>query len=30
LNPNKEGQKYLNLAEMLVGMEAVQVYQKGI
>ena len=30
LNPEKDGQKYLNLAEMLNGAEAVQMYMKGI
>ena len=30
LNPEKDGQKYLNLAEMLSGAEAVQMYLKGI
>ena len=30
LNPEKDGQKYLNLAEMLTGAEAVQMYLKGI
>lgn len=30
LNPNKEGRKYLNYAEMLTNMESLQMYQKGI
>eukprot|EP00347_Sterkiella_histriomuscorum_P001421 403372102 len=30
LNPNKEGRKYLNFAEMLTGADAVQMYRKGI
>jgi len=30
LNPNKDGQKYLNFAEMLKGQEAIQIYRKGI
>ena len=30
LNPQKEGQKYMNLAEMLRGAEAVQMYKQGI
>ena len=30
LNPEKDGQKYLNMAEMLCGADAVQMYQKGI
>lgn len=30
LNPNKDGHKYLNAAEMLSGHEAVQIYRKGI
>lgn len=30
LNPNKEGRKYFNLAEMLKGQEALDVYEKGI
>jgi len=30
LNPNSDGRKYLNLAEMLESQEAVQVYRTGI
>jgi tetratricopeptide (TPR) repeat protein len=30
LNPNKEGLKYLNYAEMLRGQESLQMYKKGI
>lgn len=30
LNPDKDGQKYLSLAEMLSGSDAVQMYSKGI
>ena len=30
LNPNKEGLKYLNFAEMLRGHESLQMYKKGI
>ena len=30
LNPNKEGLKYLNYAEMLRGQESLQLYRKGI
>lgn len=30
LNPNKEGRKYLNYAEMLSSTESVQMYKKGI
>lgn len=30
LNPNKEGRKYLNYAEMLKGHESLQMYKKGI
>ena len=30
LNPNREGRKYLNFAEMLNGNESLQMYKKGI
>ena len=30
LNPNREGRKYLNFAEMLSGNESLQMYKKGI
>ena len=30
LNPERDGQKYMNLAEMLSGAEAVQMQRKGI
>lgn len=30
LNPQKEGLKYLNLAEMLAGNESLQMYRRGI
>ena len=30
LNPSKDGRKYLNYAEMLSGIESVQMYLKGI
>jgi len=30
LNPEKDGQKYMNMAEMLTGADAVQMYHKGI
>ena len=29
LNPNNDGRKYLNYAEMLKGIEAVQMFRKG-
>lgn len=30
MNPNKDGHKYLNYAETLLGEEQVQMYRKGI
>ena len=30
LNPNREGRKYLNFAEMLSGQESLQMYKKGV
>jgi len=30
LNPDRDGRKYLNMAEMLDSQEAVQVYRTGI
>lgn len=30
LNPNRDGHKYLSLAEMLTGTDAVDMYYKGI
>ena len=30
LNPERDGQKYMNLAEMLTGLDAVQMYRQGI
>jgi len=30
LNPDSEGRKYLNLAEMLTGHESLKMYRKGI
>ena len=30
LNPDRDGHKYLNLAEMLNGADAVQMYNRGI
>jgi hypothetical protein len=30
LNPSNDGRKYLNYAEMLQGLDAIQMYKKGI
>ena len=30
LNPNKEGRKYLNFAQMLTSFESLQMYNKGV
>lgn len=30
LNPNREGRKYLNFAQMLTSFESLQMYNKGI